>query len=288
MLRFRVCLIFIFAVPYLVWAVPAYATLHHHQPQTASLVMDESNGKILYSRHALALTFPASLTKVMTLYLLFEALHAHKLKMSSPLRVSAHAASQVPTRLGLRPGETISVQDAIYAMITRSANDAAVVVAERLGHTERHFSRMMTRKAHQLGMRRTFFQNASGLPNLRQVTTAHDMAILGMRIQRDFPQYFPYFATRSFVWRGEVILNHNHLLRKYPGTTGLKTGYTDRSGFNLIATVQRDHIKLVGVVLGGKTAQMRDEKMMQLFDIVFARYAAQLKKLPVKPHRRRL
>jgi len=244
----------------------ATTTAQAFTPKSASLVMDASNGRILYSRNADERCYPASLTKVMTLYLLFSELEQGKLSLNTRLKVSRHAANQAPSRLGLKPGETIRVQDAILALVTKSANDVAVVVGEKLGGTETNFAKMMTAKAKQLGMTRTRYMNASGLPNRHQLTTARDQAKLAKRIQSDFPQYYRYFSTRTFAWGGRVYKNHNHLLGKYAGISGLKTGYTAASGFNLTTSVQRNGRSVIGVVLGGKTSRARDKQMIAMLD----------------------
>ena len=253
-------------------------TKKHHQrhtagggftPTAASLVVDYYSGRVLYSSNADAQTYPASLTKVMTLYLLFERLQQGKVSLNSRIPISTHAANQAPSRLGMRPGQTIRVEDAILALVTKSANDIAVAVGEYLGGTEKDFARLMTAKAHALGMSRTQYMNASGLPNRGQLTTARDQATLAKRMQADFPQYFRYFSTEAFAWDGAVIRNHNHLLGKYEGVTGLKTGYTAASGFNLTTTVKRDNKSLIGVVLGGKTSRARDLQMVSILDRAF-------------------
>jgi D-alanyl-D-alanine carboxypeptidase len=230
----------------------------------ADIVVDANNGAVLHSTNPDALRHPASLTKIMTLYLLFERLEAGKLKLDSQLEVSAHAASQSPTKLGLRPGETIKVEDAIKGIVTRSANDAAVVVAENIAESEEEFARMMTRKAQALGMSRTVYKNANGLPNNDQVTTARDQSILGRAIQERFPRYYPYFSTRVFLYRGHAIGNHNHLLGRIEGVDGIKTGYINASGFNIVTSVHRGNRYLVGVVFGGGSAGSRDARMRDL------------------------
>lgn len=235
-------------------------------PTAAAFVMDAYSGRVLYSDNADTQTYPASLTKVMTLYLLFEQLRQGKVSLDSRIPVSAHAANQAPSRLGLRPGQTIRVQDAILAIVTKSANDVAVAIGEYLGGTEKQFAQRMTAKARALGMTRTQYMNASGLPNRGQLTTARDQALLAKRIQTDFPGYFAYFSTPEFAWDGRIIRNHNHLLGKYEGANGLKTGYTAASGFNLTTTVTRDNKSLIGVVLGGKTAKARDIRMVSILD----------------------
>lgn len=237
-----------------------------YNPKAASLVMDAYSGRILYSSNADLQCYPASLTKVMTLYLLFEKLQQGKISLNTRMTVSSRAAAQAPSRLGLRPGTTIRVEDAILALVTKSANDIAVVVAEHLGGNEKKFALMMTAKAKSLGMNRTRYMNASGLPNKQQLTTARDQAMLAQRIQTDFPRYFSYFSTKTFAWDDKVFKNHNHLLGKYEGINGLKTGYTAASGFNLTTTVKRDGKSIIGVVLGGKTARARDLQMVAILD----------------------
>jgi D-alanyl-D-alanine carboxypeptidase len=194
----------------------------------------------------------------MTLYLLFERLEVGKLHLNSLLKVSEHASEQAPSKLGLRPDQTITVEDAIKSIVTKSANDAAVVVAENLGGDEENFAKLMTQQARALGMARTTYVNASGLPNDKQVTTARDQALLGRAIQERFPQYYKYFSTESFVYHGETMRNHNHLLGAVEGTDGIKTGYTRASGFNLVASVHRDGRRIVAVILGGKSSFERD------------------------------
>lgn len=235
-----------------------------YSPPYAAIVIDANSGAVLHAMNADAQRHPASLTKIMTLYLLFERLEAGKLKLDSPLKVSEHAEDQAPTKLGLEDGQTITVEDAIKGIITRSANDAAVVVAEALAGSEREFAKLMTRKAQALGMTKTIYKNASGLPDDEQVTTARDQAILGRAIQDRFPTYYKYFQTRSFVFRGRTIGNHNNLLGRVEGVDGIKTGYTRASGFNLATSVRRDKRHMVAVVLGGSSASSRDARMRQL------------------------
>ncbi|MGV8998379.1 MAG: D-alanyl-D-alanine carboxypeptidase [Parvibaculaceae bacterium] len=237
-----------------------------YSPKAASLVMDAYSGRILYQNNADAQCYPASLTKVMTLYLLFEKLQKGNITLNTRMTVSSHAASQAPSRLGLNPGSSIRVEDAILALVTKSANDVAVVVGEYIGGNEKQFATLMTSKARSMGMSRTTYMNASGLPNKSQMTTARDQATLAHKIQTDFPRYFAYFSTQSFAWDGRVIKNHNHLLGKYAGMNGLKTGYTAASGFNLTTTVKRDGRSIIGVVLGGKTARARDLQMVEMLD----------------------
>ncbi len=232
----------------------------------AAIVVDGNSGRTLYARNENELRFPASITKVMTLYLLFEQLEQGHLRLDSDIRVSAYAATQKPTKLGLHPGETIRVDDAIKAVVTRSANDIAVAIAETIGGDEESFAGLMTLKAHALGMNSTHFANASGLPNGEQVTTARDLAILGRAVQERFPRHYHYFATHAFYYHGATIVNHNHLLDRVEGMDGIKTGYTRASGFNLLTSVKRDGHYIVAVVLGGPSARARDKTMAGLIE----------------------
>jgi D-alanyl-D-alanine carboxypeptidase len=229
-------------------------------------VVDGNTGDVLHASNADASRHPASLTKIMTLYLLFERLEAGKIKLDSQLKVSEHAAEQAPTKLGLKPGQTIAVEDAIKAVVTKSANDAAVTIAENLGGDEDGFARLMTEKAHALGMSRTTYVNASGLPDDDQNTTAQDQARLGRAIQERFPRYYKYFSTEEFVYRGHAMRNHNHLLGVVGGVDGIKTGYTHASGFNLVTSVHRDGRYIIAVVLGGRSAFERDTRMRELIN----------------------
>jgi len=238
--------------------------------QYASIVMDAKTGKVLHAENPDERAYPASLTKMMTLYLTFEALRAHRITMDLKLPVSAAAASRAPSKLGVRRGQTITVKQAISALVTKSANDVATVLAEALGQTEPRFAQIMTAKAHQLGMARTTFRNASGLPNRSQVSTARDMAKLALALQRDFPEYYRFFSLKSFVYRGQTIPNHNHLLARYKGTDGMKTGYVHESGFNIVVSAQRDGHRLIAVVFGGRTAASRDRQAMKLLDRAYA------------------
>jgi len=235
-----------------------------HAAPYADIVVDANSGAVLHATNPDARRHPASLTKIMTLYLLFEQLEAGKLKLDSPLKVSAEAAGQTPTKLGLKPGSTLAVEDAIKGMVTRSANDAAVVVAEAIAGNEDDFAKLMTRKAQALGMKNTVYKNASGLPDDNQVTTARDQSTLGRAIQERFPRYYKYFSIRSFTFRGESISNHNHLLGKVEGVDGIKTGYINASGFNLVTSVHRGNRYLVAVVMGGSSGGSRDARMREL------------------------
>ena len=235
-----------------------------YSPQFSSIIVDGNSGAVLTSNNPDGIRRPASLTKIMTLYLLFERLDAGKMKLDTEMDVSEHASEQAPTKLGLRPGQTLKVEDAIKGLVTRSANDAAVVIAEAIAGDEAEFARLMTRKARALGMSKTTYRNASGLPNDEQLTTARDQATLGRAIQDRFPRYYRYFATTVFNYRGQSIRNHNHLLGNVEGVDGIKTGYTRASGFNLVSSMRRGNRHLVGVVLGGRSGGSRDATMRNL------------------------
>jgi D-alanyl-D-alanine carboxypeptidase len=236
----------------------------NYSPPYSAIVVDANSGKTLHEASADSLRHPASLTKIMTLYLLFERLESGKMKLNSAMPVSDHASVQAPTKLGLRPGQNLEVEDAIRGLVTKSANDAAVVVAEAIAGNEDDFAALMTSKARALGMTRTTYRNASGLPNDEQVTTARDQALLGRAIQERFPRYYRYFSTPSFTYRGESMRNHNRLLGRVEGVDGIKTGYTRASGFNLVTSVKRDNRYIVAVVLGGSSAGSRDARMRDL------------------------
>ncbi len=235
----------------------------------AALIVDGTTGKVLYARNEGDQRHPASLTKMMTLYLLFDALKKGQISLNSAIPISAHAAAQNPTKLRVRVGDQITVDLAIKAVVVCSANDVAVAIAEALGGTEGHFAELMTAKARALGMRNTFYHNASGLPDNLQITTAVDLAVLARHLAYDFPQYYHYFATPSFSYRGTDYVTHDNLLGRYRGTDGIKTGYTGASGFNLVSSVVRDNVHIIGVVMGGPTAPKRDREMMRLLDMSF-------------------
>src|SRR6478752_404056 len=235
-----------------------------YSPQFSSIIVDGNSGATLSANNPDGSRHPASLTKIMTLYLLFERLDAGKLKLDSEMQVSAHASEQAPTKLGLRPGQTITVEEAIKGLVTRSANDAAVVIAEAIAGDEDDFAKLMTRKARALGMTRTVYRNASGLPDDDQVTTARDQATLGRAIQDRFPRHYRYFSTSVFNYKGRSIRNHNHLLGNVEGVDGIKTGYTRASGFNLVTSMRRGNRHLIGVVLGGRSGGSRDAIMRNL------------------------
>ncbi|MGO4566535.1 serine hydrolase [Rhizobium sp. 2YAF20] len=231
---------------------------------SAYLVMDGKTGKILTSDSADELNHPASLTKMMTLYLAFEALHRGKLGWDTKMKVSSNAANKHPTKLGLKAGTTVTVREAVNGMIIKSANDAATVMAETLGGSESGFGRIMTQKARALGMSRTVFVNPSGLPDPRQITTARDMSTLAVALINDFPGEYRLFSQTGFVYRGRPIRGHNNLMYRYQGMDGIKTGYTDASGFNIVSAVRDGNRRVIGVVMGGATARSRDDKMAGL------------------------
>ena len=238
--------------------------------QYSALVVEPDSGRILYEKDADGLRHPASVTKMMTLYIVFEALERGEITLNTPLEVSRNAVLRPPSRLGVMAGDTLRVEDAILALVTRSANDAATVIAENLGGTESAFGEMMTAKAHALGMRDSVFKNASGLPDPGQWTTARDMYKLGRALINDFPRYYPYFSTPRFYYRGQGFDNHNHLMETYPGMDGIKTGFINSSGFNLVASAKRGGRRLIGVVFGGPSAVRRDRHMREILDDGFA------------------
>ena len=236
----------------------------------SSISVDARTGKVLFAVDPDGLRHPASLTKMMTLYLLFQDLKAGKIKLNSPIVISARAAYKAPSKLNVPPGTAISVETAIRAVVVISANDVATAIGETLGGSEQAFATRMTKTARAMGMSRTTFWNASGLPNPGQWTTARDMATLGLRLQRDFPEYYPYFRTMTFSYGGRTVKTHNRLLGKYDGADGIKTGYIAASGYNLTSSAQRDGKRLVGVVLGGATGGARNIYMMHMLDQSFA------------------
>lgn len=237
----------------------------------AAIVIDAATGNVLYERYADEQRFPASLTKMMTLYMLFEALQKGQVSLATTMTASAYASDQDPTKLGLDAGDTLSVEDAIKAVVVRSANDAAVVIAEHLGGSELAFAQKMTAKARELGMTHTQFVNASGLPDESQLTTARDLSILSRHLITDFPQFYPYFHTLSLYWNGREYEGHNALLKFFDGADGIKTGYTRMSGYNLATSAVRRGTRLIAVVMGGQTAHYRDVAMAQLLEDQFAK-----------------
>ena len=265
-------------------AAQAHKTAHHHRhgakvtrvaaapaSRYASIIIDDTTGQVISAVNPDRRSYPASLTKMMTLYLLFDALEEGKLSLRSPLSVSHHATQQAPSKLALEVGDHIAVEDAILALVTKSANDVAVVVAEALGGHEEQFAQMMTAKAHALGMNGTVYRNASGLPNPGQVTTPRDQATLAHSLVHHHAKYYRYFSTEVFNWQGQSIPSHNRFMLNYEGADGIKTGYINASGFNLVASAVRGGHRLIGAVFGGNTAGWRDQRMAQLFDNAYAR-----------------
>ena len=250
-----------------------------YTPPFAALVVDANSGKVLYAKNENELRHPASVTKVMTLYLLFEQLEKGRMTLDTPIRMTAHAASMPPSKLNIRSGNTISTEDAIKALVTKSANDVAAAIADQLGGSEARFAEMMTAKARSLGMTRTTYANASGLPNPRQITTARDLVVLGRAIQERFPKYYAYFSTHNFRFAGASIRNHNNLLGRLEGVDGIKTGYTAKSGFNLLTSVRRDGQHVVAAVIGGTSAGSRDRIMAGLIEDKI-QYASNAKTAP--------
>lgn len=233
----------------------------------SSIVIDAATGNVLSAVNADAARYPASLTKMMTLYMTFEALRDRRVTLATPVPVSAHSASMSPSKLGLVPGTRLTVEQAILGLVTKSANDAASALGELLGGgDEAQFAQMMTLRAHALGMTHTTFRNASGLPDPQQTTTARDLALLARHLIRDFPDEYHYFSVPYFIFHGRTILNHDHLLQRYPGADGMKTGYTQASGFNLVTSAVRDNVRLIGVVIGAARPGARDQHMEVLLD----------------------
>jgi D-alanyl-D-alanine carboxypeptidase len=267
----------VFFVICLAIAAPAGAQIGSYR--YSSLVMDAATGQVLSGTNADELRYPASLTKLMTLYLTFEALRDRRLEPDTLVPVSAHAASMVPTKLGLLPGSQVTVEQAILALITLSANDAAAALGELLGGDEERFANLMTLRARSLGMDHTTFRNASGLPDPEQVTTARDLAILARHLLDDFPNYYGLFGTPFFLFHGRTIINHDRMLQTYPGADGLKTGYTVASGHNLVTSAVRGGVRLIGVVLGAASNGERDLHMAALLDQGFEH-----EDVPITPH----
>ncbi len=239
----------------------------------AALVIHADTGDILFDKYSTQRRFPASLTKMMTLYLLFEEVESGRLSLDSSMKVSRYAASMPASDLGLQTGEKITVEQAIDALVIKSANDVAVVVAEKIGGSEKGFAKKMTNRAWAMGMRSTQFRNASGLPNRKQYTTARDLAVLSQRIMQDFPQYWSYFQKSSFVWKSKTYKSHNKLIGKFNGADGLKTGYTRMSGYNLATSVARGDNRLIGIVLGGRSTRTRDAHMKKIIDQAYSTIA---------------
>lgn len=232
----------------------------------AGIVIDAKTGKVLYNHSGDSFRYPASLTKMMTVYMMFEAIDAGQMSKSTRIRMTAHGASMQPSKIGLRVGQTLTAEQAILALVTKSANDVAAAVGDHMGGSEAEFARMMTQKARQLGMSKTTFRNASGLPDSRQKTTARDMAMLGIALREHFPHHYHYFETRSFSINGETYSNHNRLLGQVRGVDGIKTGYTRASGFNLVSSVEHNGRSIVAVVMGGRSGKSRNAQMVKLID----------------------
>lgn len=248
----------------------------------SSIIVEAAGGDVLEEVNADQPRHPASLTKMMTLYMTFEALRDRRITLNQAVPVSAHAASMEPTKLGLVPGTRLTVEQAILGLVTKSANDAAAALGELLGGTEDRFAQMMTLRARALGMSHSTFLNASGLPNPDQWTTARDLAVLGRRLINDFPGYYRYFSTPSFAWHRQVIFNHDNLLRTYPGADGLKTGYTEASGHNLVTSAVRGGVRLIGVVMGAASNPERDIHMASLLDHGFEQMDVPITRKPVQ------
>lgn len=234
--------------------------------RSAAYVLDVSTGRVLYAKNADAPRYPASLTKMMTLYILFEELRAHRITLDTQMRVSALAAAQEPTKLSVKAGSTVAVRDCMYALVTLSANDCAVVISERISGSMPVFAQRMTATAHRIGMRSTTFRNANGLPIAGQASTAHDLAMLGLALQRDFPQEYKIFSTRVYSYKGRSFRNHNHLLGKVEGVDGIKTGFIRASGFNIVTSAKRGNRRIIAVVMGGATSAGRDAQVAKLIE----------------------
>jgi len=255
-------------------AHPAAAASLLQQPKYAAFLADADTGEILYSRHADAQRFPASITKVMTLYMVFERLAAGTLRLDDRVVFSRNAANQRPSKLGLKPGESLTVDQAIRSLATKSANDVSVALAEHIAGSEQEFARLMTARAKELGMQNSHFVNPNGLPDSRQVTTARDIYLLSQATIRHFPQYYAYFQQRQFVFGNQTMPNHNHLLRTMPGVDGIKTGFTNAAGFTLAASAMRDGRRLIAIVLGGPSRVARDSNVESLLTAGFSVLAA--------------
>jgi D-alanyl-D-alanine carboxypeptidase len=235
-------------------------------PRTAAMAIDANTGAVLHNYSGDAKRYPASLTKMMTLYMAFELIERGRMSYDTKITMTEHAAAATPSKLGLKAGSKIRAIDAMKALVTKSANDVAIALAQHIGGTESNFARLMTRKARQIGMKSTVFKNASGLPNDEQFTTARDMLTLALRLQDEFPQHYKLFKTRSFSYAGKTYRNHNRLLGRYRGVDGIKTGYTRASGFNLVTNVERDGKHVVAAVFGGKSSRVRNARMVSLLN----------------------
>lgn len=256
------------------FSAPAEAVSLFEQPKYAAFLADADSGEVLYSRQADTQRFPASITKVMTLYMMFERLAAGTLRLDDRVVMSRNAANQRPSKLGLKAGESLTVDQAIRSLATKSANDVSVALAEHIAGSEQEFGRLMTARARELGMKNSRWVNPNGLPDARQVTTARDIFLLSQATIRHFPQYYSYYQQQQFVFGNRVMPNHNHLLRTMPGVDGIKTGYTNAAGFTLAASAVRDGRRLIAVVLGGPTRVARDSNVESLLSAGFAVMAA--------------
>lgn len=255
----------------LIGAWPRNADAQIGSDRYSSIVVDERSGQIISSANADEFRFPASLTKMMTIYMVFEAIRDRRLNFSDAVPVSSWASSMPPTKLGLVPGTSLTVEQAVMGLVTKSANDAAAALGELIGGDEDRFAQLMTIRAHALGMSRTTFRNASGLPDWGQVTTARDLAVLARHLIQDFPQFYHYFSIPSFVFHGRIVPNHQAMLRSYAGADGLKTGYTEASGYNVVTSALRGDVRLIGVVMGASNGWERDQHMSALLDQGFMR-----------------
>ncbi len=254
------------------WRHHSHHKWHYRIPlgnHYSALVIDANTGNVLYEKNANSLRYPASLTKMMTLYLTFDALKKGKLQLDDRLWVSAKAARQPQTNIALSKNEKILVRTAIESIVVRSANDAAMVLAEALGKNEWNFAQMMSQKARALGMRNTVFRNPNGLPNMQQHTTAWDMARLAIALRRDFPEYYPFFKEQTLTFRGVMYPGHNHVMERYSGVDGVKTGYIRASGYNLVTSIRKNGYTLVAVIMGSPSARSRDNRMIALLNHVF-------------------
>ena len=258
----------IISLTFIALSLPASASAKY-----ASFVVDADTGEVLHAVNEDTRNYPASLTKMMTLYLLFERLESKRWSMGTDLKVSARAAAQPASKIGFRPGETITVKEAIQALVIKSANDVATVVAENMSGSERNFALKMSAKARALGMSQTTFRNASGLPHRSQLSTAKDMYILARALLRDYPQHYHYFSQVDFALNGRTYETHNDLLNTYPGADGFKTGYIRASGFNLVASATRNGRRIIGVVFGGRSSRQRNQHMASLLDEGFTTLA---------------
>lgn len=266
----------------LILALAASAlTPAHAAPRQASMAIDANTGSVLHNKSGDTACYPASLTKMMTLYMTFELIEQGRMSYATKIKMTETAAAAPPSKLKLKPGEQITVLNAIKALVTKSANNVAVALAEHIGGTEKNFARLMTKRARQLGMTSTVFKNASGLPNGEQKTTARDMLKLALHLQDHFPQHYKLFSTQYFTYRGRRYRNHNALLRRYRGTDGIKTGYTRASGFNLVSSVRRDGKHVVAVVFGGKSARVRNAKMRSILNNALAKASRKKTRKPV-------